>query len=81
MILGVSYDTVEENAAFAAKFEFGYPRLCDPDRTMGPAYGAGDGGNAARVGVIIGPDGTVVQWQAAVDARAFPAEALAAIPG
>jgi peroxiredoxin Q/BCP len=81
VVLGVSYDTVAENAAFAAKFEFGFPLLSDPERTMGPAYGAGDGGNAARVGVIIDPGGAVLQWHAKVDARAFPAEALAAIPG
>lgn len=80
MVLGVSYDTVAENAAFAAKFEFGYPLLCDTERAMGPAYGAGEGGNAARVGVIIGPDGAILQWHPTVDARAFPAEALAAIP-
>jgi peroxiredoxin Q/BCP len=80
-VLGVSYDTVEANAAFAEKFTFNFPLLCDTERTMGAAYGAGNGGNAARAGVIIGPDATIVQWHATVDARAFPAEALAAIPG
>jgi len=81
VVLGVSYDTVAENAAFAEKFTFDFSLLCDTDRTMGAAYGAGTGGNAARVGVIISPTGTIVQWHAKVDARAFPAEALAAIPG
>lgn len=81
MVLGVSYDTVEANAAFATKFDFEFPLLCDTERTMGSAYGAGASGNAARIGVIIGPDGAVVQWHPKVDARGFPADALAAIPG
>lgn len=77
--MGVSYDAVEANAAFAQKFSFAFPLLCDTERVMGTAYGAGDGGNARRVGVIVGPDGTVVQWHAKVDAAGFPADALAAI--
>jgi peroxiredoxin Q/BCP len=49
---------------------------------VGLAYGACDDAKAAsarRVGVIIGPDGKVVQWSPKVDARAFPQEALTQI--
>ena len=75
----MSFDTPAENRAFAEKFHFGYPLLCDVDRSMGVAYGAAaspSAANAQRVGVIVGPDGRVREWHAKVDARAFPREAL-----
>lgn len=46
---------------------------------MGLAYGACDDAkdrSARRVGVIIGPDGKVVQYYPKVDARGFPEQAL-----
>jgi thioredoxin-dependent peroxiredoxin len=79
VILGISFDTPEENQAFAKKFDFNFPLLCDVDRKVGLAYGAADdatAANARRVGVVIGPDGKVKEWHAKVDARAFPQEAL-----
>jgi peroxiredoxin Q/BCP len=79
VILGVSFDTPAENAAFAAKFGFNYPLLCDTDRRMGVAYGAADGpdaGNARRAGVVVGPDGRVRSWEGKVDARTWPQEVL-----
>ena len=79
MILGVSFDTLEENKAFGEKFGFNFPLLSDTDRRLGLAYGACDDAkspNARRVGVIIGPDGKVKGWYPKVDARAFPQEAL-----
>lgn len=81
-ILGISFDTPEENKAFAEKFGFNFPLLCDTDRKVGLAYGACDDVNAAnarRVGVIIGPDGMVKEYYPKVDARAFPQQALAQI--
>jgi peroxiredoxin Q/BCP len=51
---------------------------------MGLAYGAADdpsAGSARRIGVIIGPDGRILHYYPKVDAKAFPEEALAAIPG
>jgi thioredoxin-dependent peroxiredoxin len=80
VILGVSFDTPAENRAFAEKFSFNFPLLCDTDRRMGIAYGAADegaaAGNARRVGVVIGPDGKVREWLPKVDARAYPQEVL-----
>ncbi|MBN9682559.1 MULTISPECIES: peroxiredoxin [unclassified Corallococcus] len=78
-ILGISFDTPEENQAFSQKFGFNFPLLCDVDRKVGLAYGAADdasASNARRVGVVIGPDGRIKEWHAKVDARAFPQEAL-----
>ena len=43
---------------------------------MGLAYGACDDAkatNARRVGVVIGPDGNIKEWDAKVDARTYPA--------
>lgn len=81
MILGASFDTAAENRAFAEKFHFNFPLICDTDRTIGAAYGAdqGPGKGASRVGVIIGPDGKIKEWHARVDARAWPVSALATL--
>ena len=82
VILGASFDTCEENAAFAKKFGFTYPLLCDTERKLGMAYGAATDAsapNATRTGVIIGPDGRIKEWHAKVSAQTFPTEALARI--
>lgn len=84
VILGISFDTPTDNAAFAQKFGFGFPLLSDTDRAIGMAYGAADEASAEhprRVGVIVGPDGTIAQWHAKVQAATFPMEALQALPG
>src|SRR5260370_39167000 len=78
-IVGASFDTPAENAAFARKFSFNFPLLCDTDRKIGMAYGAADdakAGNARRVGVIIGPDGKAKEDLPKVSAANFPMEAL-----
>jgi peroxiredoxin Q/BCP len=79
VVLGVSFDTPAENRAFAEKFSFNFPLLCDTERAMGLAYGAADStisANARRVGVVIGPDGRVREWLAKVDARTYPQEVV-----
>ena len=83
MILGISFDTVEENRAFAEKFGFPYPLLCDTTRAIGMAYGACDEPSAEyakRISYLIGPDQTVAQAWAKVDPKAHPAEVLSALP-
>ena len=78
-ILGVSFDGAGDNKAFAEKFGFNFPLLCDTERKVGFAYGACDdlqAPTARRVGVIIGPDGLVKAYYPKVDARAFPQQAL-----
>ena len=83
-ILGVSFDSAADNKAFAEKFSFGYPLLCDTNRAMGLAYGAADepgtGGYAQRIGIIIGPDGTLLEVSSTIDCAEFPQQALDAIP-
>lgn len=76
----MSFDTPAENEAFAVKFGFNYPLVCDTERRMGVAYGAADGSDAAnarRVGVVVGPDGRIRSWEGKVDARTWPQEVLA----
>lgn len=81
MIYGVSFDTQAENKAFAEKFSFNFPLLCDTERKMGLAYGAADepgtGGYARRIGVVIGPDGVVKEYLPKVDAASYPSDVLA----
>jgi len=76
VILGVSFDTPDDNRKFAEKFNFNFPLLCDTDRKIGTAYGANvdPAKGAQRVGVVIGRDGKIKEYQARVDARAWPAE-------
>ena len=74
-ILGVSFDTVEENAAFARKFDYPFPLLCDTKREIGLAYGACDSADAKtakRVSFWIGPDGRVRRAYATVAAAEHP---------
>ena len=82
-MLGVSFDSVEENRSFAEKFQFDFPLLCDVDRKIGVAYGAaGDAGagNAKRISVLVDPHGKVARVYAKVDVKAHPDQVLADIP-
>jgi len=78
----VSFDSPEQNSAFARKYNFNFPLLCDVDRKVGLAYGAADdakSGNAKRMGVIIDPDGRIKEYLPKVSAASFPQEALAKV--
>jgi thioredoxin-dependent peroxiredoxin len=82
VILGVSFDTPAENRAFAEKFHFNFPLLCDVKRTVGLAYGAAssaEAGTAQRIGVVVGPDGRIKEWLPKVDAKTYPQEVLSRI--
>lgn len=70
---------MEVNAAFAKKFQYTFPLLCDVKRKIGTAYGACDSpaaGFAARITYVIGPDGRVLQAHPNVSPRSHPAELL-----
>jgi peroxiredoxin Q/BCP len=78
-ILGISFDTPEANAAFAKKFNYNFPLLCDTDRKIGLAYGACDDAKASsakRISYLIGPDGKVKKAYASVKPAEHPAEVL-----
>ncbi|MBV14792.1 MAG: hypothetical protein CL505_06955 [Actinobacteria bacterium] len=65
MVVGASFDTVEEQKAFADEQGFTYSLLSDPDRVMGAAYEVvrpADDPIAAfpyRCSYLIAPDGTI----------------------
>jgi peroxiredoxin Q/BCP len=83
VILGVSFDTVAENDAFARKFSFPYSLLCDTSRVIGLAYGACDRADSdapRRISYVIGPDGRIEHVFPKVDTKTHPAEVLALLP-
>jgi peroxiredoxin Q/BCP len=62
VILGVSFDDVAANRAFAEKFQFPFQLLCDVDKKVSLSYGAAT--SAAdeypkRITYVIGKDGIV----------------------
>jgi peroxiredoxin Q/BCP len=79
-VLGVSFDQVEDNGAFAEKFQFNFPLLCDTGRQLGVAYGAADDAqarSARRISYLIGKDGRIRKAWDKVDASTHPAQVLA----
>src|SRR5262249_5496832 len=78
-ILGASFDTVEDNAAFAEKFAFPFPLLCDTRRDIGVAYGAADTRSAemaSRISYVIDPQGKIAQAYPKVSPKSHPKEIL-----
>ncbi|GEM_PF-1763514 len=66
-VFGVSFDTVAANKAFADKHGFGYPLLCDTERTMALAYHAADDRAARaprRITYIIDAEGLIEHAEA-----------------
>jgi len=78
--LGVSFDSVAENAAFAQKYQFPFLLLCDTARTIGLAYGACENANAGyakRISYVIDEQGKIEKAYDSVSPRSHPAEVLA----
>ncbi|MGH7906418.1 MAG: peroxiredoxin [Candidatus Binataceae bacterium] len=79
-LAGISFDTVEDNAAFARKFGFTCPLLSDREHQVALAYGACDDSNArypARISFLINEEGVVSRIYDQVDPRDHPARVLA----
>lgn len=69
-MLGISFDSVEDNRAFAEKFDLPYRLLCDTDHAVGLAYGACESPAdryPARITYVVGPDGRIEQAIATQD--------------
>ena len=78
-ILGASFDTPADNAAFVQKFSFPFPLLSDTDRSLALAYGAADDASARsakRVSCLIDEEGRVLRYYPQVSAREHVAEVL-----
>jgi thioredoxin-dependent peroxiredoxin len=59
--LGVNPASVESHRGYVEKFQFTFPLLSDPERTIAGAYNAlkDDGQRIQRTVYVIGRDGTV----------------------
>ena len=79
-ILGISFDSIEANAAFARNNEFKFPLLSDLTREAGLAYGACTGRKSMspeRISFLIDEDGRIARVYDQVDPRDHPARVLA----
>jgi peroxiredoxin Q/BCP len=78
--LGISFDTVAENAAFAQKFDFPFKLLCDTERNVGLTYGAcsdAKAGYANRISYLIDEQGKIAAAYPKVNPREHPGQVLA----
>jgi thioredoxin-dependent peroxiredoxin len=83
-ILGISFNDVEQNAAFAEKNDFPFPLLCDTGRSVGMAFGAcadNKARYASRVSFLIDEDGKIARIYDKVNPRDHPAQVLADVLG
>ena len=76
-IFGVSLDDESDNKAFAEKFSFPYPLLCDVKREIALDYQAvksADDQYAARITYVIGEDGKILESIASVATKTHSQE-------
>ena len=81
-MLGVSFDTIEENENFAKRHDFPFRLLSDRDHTIGLAYGACDADDdeyARRIAYLIDEEGKIAQAHAKVDPKTYPRKQLESI--
>jgi peroxiredoxin Q/BCP len=81
-IVGISFDGVTENAAFARKHDFGFRLISDTNHEVALAYGACDSlksRNPERVSYLIDADGVIERVFDKVDPRDHAAQVLADI--
>jgi peroxiredoxin Q/BCP len=83
-VVGVSFDSTEDNAAFARKYGFDFPLLSDSDRSVAIAYGACEGAkaqHAQRISFLIDEQGLIARVYDQVDPRDHAARVLADVMG
>ena len=83
-VVGVSFDTPEDNTAFAEKNQFGFPLLSDTSHAVAIAYSACSGTDARypdRVSFLIDEQGMIEKVYDQVDPRDHPARVLADVLG
>ncbi|MBF6568905.1 MAG: redoxin domain-containing protein [Candidatus Binataceae bacterium] len=79
-ILGISFDPVDANAAFAKKFNFPFRLLSDTERKVGVAYGAcadATASHASRISYLIDGQGKIAVAYPKVSPAEHSAEVLA----
>ena len=83
VVLGASFDTPEENKAFADAQNFPFRLLSDVDRTIGARYevtrepGEQYADFAQRVAYLIDPAGIILKAYAVTDVSTFATDVLA----
>ncbi len=82
-VVGVSFDTPEENAAFVKAESLPFRLLSDRDRTLARAVGAADASDtpvARRISYLVGADGTVTHVYGTVTPASHASDVLADLP-
>ena len=72
VILGVSLDNETDNKAFAEKFNFPYPLVCDVNHEIALAYKAVKGSQdeyASRISYVIDENGNILEAISQVDTK------------
>jgi len=73
----VSFDSIDANAAFAAREGFQYELWSDLDHTLGEYYGADGGFGASRVTKLLDAEGDLIlHYVDAIDVGTHPADVL-----
>ncbi|MGA8059487.1 MAG: peroxiredoxin [Candidatus Binataceae bacterium] len=83
-VVGVSFDSVADNAAFARKHNFGFRLLSDIKHEVALAYGACDSLKTRypeRISFLIDPSGRIECVYDKVDPRDHAAQVLAGVLG
>lgn len=81
-IVGVSFDTPEENKFFADAYDFRFPILSDPDRKVGEAYMTKRPSDhdwtdfPRRLSYLIDPEGKIAKAYRVQEVAAHPDEVL-----
>lgn len=82
-VVGISFDSPEDNSAFRSKFDFPFDLLSDQDRAVGTAYQVlRSGGDPfadypKRISYLIDPEGTIAKSYEVSDPAGHGAEVLA----
>lgn len=82
VVLGVSFDSVEDNRRFAEKHDFPFDLLSDLDQAIAKAYGAFDPDQptrAKRIAFTIGATGRITRAWDKVRPDVFPGEVVAGL--
>lgn len=83
VILGASFDSPDENKAFAEAQQFGYRLLSDVDRQVGTRYEVTRPADderanfAMRIAYLIDPDGIIRKAYEVTDVSGFATDVLA----
>jgi peroxiredoxin len=82
--VGITFSSVADLARWQQALSYPFPLLSDADRVVAMAYGAAeraDQEKAARLSVLVGPDGRVLRCYEAPDPASHAAQVIADLRG